>query len=79
MYPKKGTIRLGSDGDVTVVDMNKEAVIDGEKLHSKNTPTPWHRWKVKGMPIYTIVRGHLQMKNGEPVGKAIGRMQTPIL
>ena len=25
MYPKKGAIRLGSDGDVTIVDMNKEA------------------------------------------------------
>jgi dihydroorotase len=78
MYPKKGAIRLGSDGDVTIVDMNKEKTIDGEKLHSKNTPTPWHGWKVKGVPIYTIVRGHIQMKDGEPVGKVIGQMQTPI-
>ena len=36
MYPKKGAIRLGSDGDVTIVDMNKEATIDGDKLHCKN-------------------------------------------
>jgi dihydroorotase len=79
MYPKKGAIRVGSDGDVTIVDMNKEGTIDSRKLHSKNTPTPWHGWKVKGMPIYSIVRGHVQMKDGEPVGKAIGRMQTPIL
>jgi dihydroorotase len=78
MYPKKGAIRLGSDGDVVIVDMNKESTIDGEKLHSKNTPTPWHGWKVKGMPIYTIVRGHVQMKDSEPVGKVIGQMQTPI-
>jgi dihydroorotase len=79
MYPKKGAIRLGSDGDVTIVDMNKEKTIDGEKLHSKNTPTPWHGWKVKGVPIYTIVRGHVQMKDGEPVGKVIGQMQKPLL
>ena len=78
MYPKKGAIRLGSDGDVVIVDMNKQATIDGDKLHSKNTPTPWHGWKVKGMPIYTIVRGHIQAKDGEPVGKVIGQMQTPI-
>ena len=78
MYPKKGAIRLGSDGDVTIVNMHKESTIDGDKLHSKNTPTPWHGWKVKGMPIYTVVRGHVQMKNGEPVGKVIGQMQTPI-
>jgi dihydroorotase len=79
MYPKKGAIRLGSDADVTVVDMNKEMTIDPNKLHSKNKPTPWGGWKVKGVPIYTIVRGNVQMKDGEPVGKAIGQMQTPIL
>jgi hypothetical protein len=25
------------------------------------------------------VRGHVQMKDGEPVGKVIGQMQTPII
>jgi dihydroorotase len=78
MYPKKGAIRIGSDGDVTIVDMNKEGTIDARKLHSKNTPTPWHGWKVKGMPVYTIVRGNVQMKDGEPVGRPIGRMQMPV-
>jgi dihydroorotase len=78
MYPRKGAIRVGSDGDLTIVDMNKEGTIDARKLHSKNTPTPWHGWKVKGMPVYTIVRGNVQMRDGEPVGKPIGRMQTPV-
>ena len=27
---------------------------------------PWHGWKVKGMPVCTIVRGHVQMRDGEP-------------
>jgi dihydroorotase len=79
IYPRKGAIRLGSDGDVTIVDMEKEAVIDANKLHSKNKPTPWHGWKVKGVPVCTIVRGHVQMRDGEPVGKPIGRMQRPIV
>lgn len=79
MYPKKGAIRLGSDGDVTIVDMDKEAVIDANKLHSKNTPTPWHGWKVKGVPVCTVVRGHIQMRDGEPVGKPVGRMLRAIL
>ena len=79
IYPKKGAIRLGSDGDVTIVDMDKEVTIDAAKLHSKNKPTPWNGWKVKGVPVCTIVRGHVQMRDGEPVGKPIGRMQKPIL
>jgi hypothetical protein len=28
--------------------------------------------------VYTIVRGHIQMKDGEPAGRVIGKMQTPI-
>jgi dihydroorotase len=79
LYPKKGAISLGSDGDLTIVDMDKEATIDGNKLHSKNKPTPWNGWKVKGIPFCTIVRGHVQMRDGEPVGKPIGRMQKPLL
>ncbi len=79
IYPKKGAIRLGSDGDVTIVDMNKEGTIDVNKLHSKNKPSPWHGWKVKGMPICTIVRGHVQMRDGEVVGKPIGKVVRPNL
>jgi len=77
LYPKKGALRVGSDGDVTIVDMNKEKTIDINKLHSKNNPSPWHGWKVKGVPVGTIVRGHVQMRDGEPVGKPIGRMVLP--
>jgi len=34
---------------------------------------------VKGVPVCTIVRGHVQMRDGEPVGKPIGRMLRPVL
>jgi len=79
IYPKKGALRLGSDGDITIVDLDKEGVIDVNNLHSKNKPSPWHGWKVKGMPIYTIVRGHVQMREGQPVGKPIGKHLRPLV
>ncbi|TMA12380.1 MAG: allantoinase [Deltaproteobacteria bacterium] len=79
IYPKKGAIRLGSDGDITIVDMDKEGVIDVNNLHSKNKPSPWHGWKVKGIPVYTIVRGHVQMREGQPVGKPIGKHLRPLV
>lgn len=78
MYPKKGALRVGSDADLTIVDMDKEGVIDPKKLHSKNVVTPWGGWKVKGLPVMTIVRGHVQMRDGEPVGGVIGQMQVPV-
>lgn len=77
MYPKKGAIGIGFDGDLTIVDMQKEMTIEATKLHSKNKPTPWNGWKVKGVPVMTIVRGHVQMEDGEPVGGVIGQIQLP--
>jgi dihydroorotase len=77
LYPRKGTIQPGSDGDLTIVDMDKERTIDAHKLHSKTKLTPWDGWKVKGVPVCTIVRGHIQMRNGEVIGKPIGRITRP--
>ena len=77
IYPQKGALKPGSDGDITIVDMDKEGVIDVNKLHSKNKPSPWHGWKVKGIPVCTVVRGHVQMRDGQVVGKPIGRMVRP--
>ncbi len=72
MYPKKGAIRLGSDGDLTIVDMNKEGTIDPKKLHSKNHPTPWGGWKVKGMPVYTS-RARQRADEGRRAGRQSDR------
>lgn len=78
-YPKKKAIYPGSDDDVTIVDMDKEATIDANNCTAKIHPAPWNGWKVKELPVCTIVRGHVQMRDGEPAGKPIGRMQKPIL
>jgi dihydroorotase len=76
LWPQKGNLALGADGDVTIVDMNKTAVLDENNLHSKNKLSPWHGWNVKGMPVYTIVRGNVVAKDGavvaaKPEGKYI--------
>ena len=42
------------------------------------TAVSWEGWKVKGMPVYTIVRGNVVMRNGKVMGKPQGRLVTPI-
>ncbi|MDR0358541.1 MAG: amidohydrolase family protein, partial [bacterium] len=79
LYPRKGTLAPGADADVTIVDMSKTGVIDEGSLHSKNKLSPWHGWKVKGMPVYTIVRGTVVARDGEPVdGRRLGEFVRPI-
>lgn len=70
VYPQKGVLEVGSDADITVVDLNKTGVIDAEKLHSKNRVSPFNGWKVKGMPTATIVRGRLVMQDGKLLGES---------
>ena len=79
IYPQKGTIALGSDGDLTIVDLAREGVIRDADLHSKNHVTPFDGRKTKGAPVATIVRGRIVMRDGELVGESAGRMVRPRL
>lgn len=80
IYPKKGIIQIGSDADFVIVDINREAKISVEKMYSKAKDlTIYNGWRVKGLPIATIVRGEIVMKDGEVIGKlGYGDFISPI-
>jgi len=65
LYPKKGVIQIGSDADLTIIDMKKEDVIRNENCYSKCGYSCYDGIKVKGVPIYTICRGTVVMKDGD--------------
>lgn len=77
LYPRKGVIRVGSEADFVVVDLAKEWVIEGRKLHNKNTLTPFEGWRVRGLPRYTILRGEVIMDKGEIIGTPRGELVRP--
>jgi dihydroorotase len=74
LYPRKGAIRLGSDGDLTIVDLDKEGVIREAELHGKNNPTPFDGHKTRGQAVATVVRGKIVMRDGELLGEPSGRI-----
>jgi dihydroorotase-like cyclic amidohydrolase len=69
IYPRKGAIWIGSDADLTIVDLKKEIKITSDNLYSKAGYTPFEGKKAKGVPIRTIVRGETVMENGVVTGK----------
>ncbi|WP_100486839.1 allantoinase AllB [Sporolactobacillus pectinivorans] len=77
IYPQKGSLEVGTDADITIVDMNKESIIKAENLHSKSKITAYDGWHIKGLPVETIVRGETVMKNGEIVHKPLGHVVRP--
>jgi dihydroorotase len=78
LYPRKGAIRPGSDGDLTIIDLDKEGVIRESEMHGKNNPTPFDGHKTRGQAVATIVRGQIVMRDGELIGSPSGRVVTPV-
>jgi dihydroorotase (multifunctional complex type) len=66
----KGTLREGSDADLTVIDLGSEYKIDASEFHSKAKFSPFDGWTVLGRPVKTFVNGQLVMDYGEIVGRA---------
>ena len=70
IYPRKGAIRVGSDADLVIVDLQKEMTVRADKLHHISDFTPYEGWKIKGWPVLTMVRGNVIMEKGGIVGQA---------
>ncbi len=80
LYPRKGIIRIGSDADLVVVDMDREATLGGSyPVFSKMGFTPLEGRKVRGIPVATVVRGEVVMRNLEVIGKpGFGKFVAPV-
>lgn len=59
LYPKKGSLEVGSDADFTIIDLDRVWTIDQNKMMTMAKYTPFHGMVVKGKPVKTIVRGKL--------------------
>lgn len=53
----KGQINIGFEGDLVLVDLDKEYVIDSNKFHSKGKNTPFNNKRVYGQVTTTIKGG----------------------
>ena len=53
----KGTLQVGADADVTVIDPDREWSFDRNASVSKSVNNPFYGWKLKGKAVATIVGG----------------------
>jgi dihydropyrimidinase len=69
MFPRKGNIAVGADADLMVLDPHKEAIVKASNLHMNIDHSVYEGMKIQGIPVATISRGDVVMKDGEFYGK----------
>lgn len=69
MYPKKGTIAIGSDADIVVWDPDAEHIISVETHHMRVDYNVYEGMQVKGKPALVYQRGNKLVDGDEWYGK----------
>ena len=65
MYPRKGALLPGSDGDVVIWNPDAETVIHRENRHSACDYAPYEGWRLKGRAETVFLRGEKVVEDGE--------------
>ena len=60
-----GTLTVGADADITIIDLDKEMEIDSTQFLSKGKNTPFNGYRVAGWPVMTLVGGKIVYKDEE--------------
>jgi dihydroorotase-like cyclic amidohydrolase len=73
VWPRKGSIEVGADADIALVDPAEAWVLADEHVHSKAGWTPYAGRSVQGRVVRTLSRGATVAERGEPGGPALGQ------
>lgn len=80
--PSKGSIEIGKDADLVIVDPDMERTVDPATLESNSDYSPYEGMTLKGWPVRTLVRGRTVARDGritdaaraEPGGRYLSRL-----
>jgi len=69
LFPRKGTIAVGSDADLVVYDTNYRGTVSAKTQHTNNDYNGFEGTPIEGRPSVVTVRGKVQVRDGEFIGE----------
>ena len=64
LYPKKGTIAVGSDADIAIWDPDLQVEVTAGMLHDNVGYTPYEGRRLRGWPVTVLSRGRIVVEDG---------------
>jgi dihydropyrimidinase len=87
LYPKKGTIAIGSDADIAIWDPKKRVTFQDKTVKDRAGFTPWKGRTVQGWPTTVLLRGdvlvsdeklHAKPGSGKFLARKAGKAAEPL-
>jgi len=69
LYPRKGTIAVGSDADFLILDPDKKVRLTSDNLHAKIDYSIYDDYMAEGYPVLTVSRGEIVYQEGQVTGR----------
>src|ERR1035438_5112491 len=69
LFPRKGTIAVGSDADLVIYDTEYRGTISAATQHTNNDYNGFEGFAIEGRPSVVTVRGKVQVRDGVFVGE----------
>jgi dihydropyrimidinase len=69
LFPRKGTIQIGSDADLVIYDPSYRGTISVNTQHINVDYSAFEGWPIEGRPHAVTVRGVVQAREGEFTGE----------